>query len=218
MCPRTTSSIRHLLKTLLVLLASALAAAPSQTVRADDDPIPALFANSFAHESEGELAAALNDVLAILRRDDAHYFATLRAGYLYYLQARHDDALRMYRRAQELAPDALEPRLGEMLPLMAASRWSEAERLGQALGALAPRDYTIRSRLAWIAYSQGRHALAEARYRAVLADYPSDIEMRLGLGWSLALQGKKDEAAAAFRWVLSVYRDHVRAREGLQAL
>lgn len=200
---------------IVLLLFGLLGVAPAQ---AADDPIADRFASSFVREAKGELDAALNDVLAVLRLDDKHYVATLRAGWLYYLQGRYEDAIRLYQRAAALAPGGLEPRLGQMLPLMAAARWAEAERLGQELLALSPRDYTVRSRLAWIAYSQGRYAVAESRYREVLSDFPSDVEMRLGLGWALALQGKKDEAALAFRYVLSVHKDHIRAREGLQAL
>jgi len=176
------------------------------------------FASSFAHEAKGEVDEALNDMLQILRLEPKHYVATLRAGWLYYVGGRHADSISMYEAAERLVPKALEPKLGLMLPLMASERWSKAEVVGQELLKLAPRDYTVRSRLAWIAFSQGRYKEAEAFYQAVLTDFPSDVEMMLGLGWTWLRQGRKAEARTMFEAVLSIRNDNVQAKTGLQSL
>jgi tetratricopeptide (TPR) repeat protein len=185
---------------------------------AEGDQVGQRFASSFAHEAKGEIDEALNDMLIILRGDAKHYVATLRSGWLYYIGGRYADSIAMYEAADKLAPSALEPRLGLMLPLMASERWAKAEVVGKELAKLAPRDYTVRSRLAWIAFAQGRYKEAETLYQAVLADYPSDLEMMLGLAWTWLREGRKPEAKGMFQRVLSIRSDNVQARTGLQSL
>lgn len=180
--------------------------------------IPELFESSFANEATGDLDRALNDVLNILRVDDGHYLGNLRAGWLYYSKGRYDDAVRFYDKAGKGVPKAIEPRLGQMLPLMAAKRWKEAEALGLAVLRRAPHNYLASSRLAYITFSLGRYKDAETYYRAVLDDYPSDTEMMLGLGWTYLRQGRKAEARAMFEAVLSIRRQNVNARAGLDSL
>lgn len=182
------------------------------------EDIPELFASSFAYETTGDLDRALNDVLRIVRIEPSHYVATLRAGWLYYLKGRYGDAVELYQKAVKLAPDATEPKLGLMLPLMAAGRWGEAEKVGEQVLVRAPRNYLAASRQAYIAFSQGRWKIAEQRYQEVLDDYPGDLEMMLGLGWTWAKQGRAAEAKAMFKKVLTIRKENVNARTGLDGL
>lgn len=177
-----------------------------------------LFESSFAQEGAGNTDRALNDVLKILRTDKDNYVANLRAGWLYYLKGRFADAIAMYDKARDLQPRAIEPKLGVMLPMMAARKWAPAEAVGKEILEKAPRNYLAMSRLAYIAYSQGRYKDAEERYRAVLEDYPSDVEMMLGLGWTYLKEGRSSEARAMFQAVLSIRRDNLSAQSGLQSL
>ena len=202
---------------LTALSFSLVLLAPLAPARADNDRVAELFESSFAHEATGDVGRALNDVLLILRLDAAHYIGTLRAGWLYYSKGRYSDAVKMYDKASELAPKAIEPRLGVMLPLMAAKKWDRAEQVGTAILKGAPRNYLALSRLAYVAFSQGRYKIAAERYQAVLADHPSDLEMMLGLGWTFLKQGRKAEARKMFEMVLSIRRQNVNAKAGLQA-
>ncbi len=202
--------------TLTAALGLATWAQPARAGEASK--IPALFESSFAYEATGDYARALNDTLQVLRQAPDHYLGNLRAGWLYYLKGRYADAVKRYEKAQALAPKAIEPKLGAMLPLMAAKRWGEAEALGKAVLARAPHNYTAGSRLAFIAFSLGRYKEAERRYRAVLEDFPSDTEMTLGLAWTYVRQGRTAEARALFQQVLEVHRKNVNAQAGLDAL
>lgn len=188
-------------------------------VRADEaSKVPELFESSFAHEATGNTARALNDVLQILRLEPGNYVANLRAGWLYYRKGRYGDAVTLYRKASGLAPRSVEPQLGEMLPLMAAMRWADAEKTAKAVLAHSPRNYLASSRLAYIYFSQARYKDAEHWYAQVLADYPSDTEMMLGQGWTWLRQGRKDEARRMFQAVLAIRRQDTSARSGLEAL
>lgn len=201
-----------------LVLAGVLAWCPLSASAADASAIPELFESSFNNESQGEIGRALNDVLEILRISPDHYIGNLRAGWLYYLKGRYVDAITFYRKSAKLAPKAIEPKLGLMLPLMAAKRWEESEKVGKAVQKRAPENYQASSRLAFIAFSVGDYKLAETRYRGVLANYPSDIEMKLGLAWTLARQARKAEARAVFDEVLMIRQSNLSARAGLESL
>ncbi len=177
-----------------------------------------LFASSFQNERNGDTGRALNNTLEILRLDRKNYVATLRAGWLYYLRANYRDSIALYERAIALAPKAIEPRLGAMLPLMAAKNWSVAEVMGKKVLRADPRNYTVRSRMAFISFMQGDYKAAERRYRAVLSDFPSDTDMMLGLAWTYVRQGRLRAAEELFRTITAVYPEHLKAKEGLQAL
>jgi len=176
-----------------------------------------LFESSFAKEATGKTAEALADVTNILRKKPEHYTANLRAGWLNYLAKNYNESIRFYRKAIAVSPRALEPQLGLMLPLMAAKRWSEAERVGQTVLRTDRRSYLARSRLAYIHFSRHSYAKAEGFYDAVLADYPADTEMMLGLGWTLLKQGRKADARAMFQRVLEIHRKNANAKAGLRA-
>ncbi|MBI5610434.1 MAG: tetratricopeptide repeat protein [Deltaproteobacteria bacterium] len=180
--------------------------------------IAELFESSFSHEATNNYAKALADVQQIVQLAPQHYVANLRLGWLSYQKQRYDESVAAYTKAAELAPRALEPQLGMMLPLMAGKKWTSAERIGRAVLAVAPRNYLASSRLAYIAFSQGKFKEAEALYRQVLEDYPGDLEMQLGLGWTLLRLGRREEARATFAEVLGVSRQNASAKAGLEAL
>jgi tetratricopeptide (TPR) repeat protein len=176
------------------------------------------FESSFAHEASGDYAKSFADMQKILEQDPTDYVATLRAGWLTYLRKRYTESAAFYQQAVKLAPKAIEPQLGLMLPLMAAGRWADAERAGRAIVAKAPGDYLATSRLAFILFSQARFKEAEVLYRQVLDNYPSDTEMMLGLGWTWLRQGRKDEARQMFDAVLAIRRQNASAKAGRGAL
>lgn len=199
-------------------LAIATVRAEDNEARIADAKMAELFEASFANEVLAKYDLSLNDVLKILRMNPGHYIANLRAGWLSYLNGQHRESIAFYNKARALKPNAVEPLLGLMLPMMAARMWSEAEQAAQKILQKAPSDYLAGSRLAYIYFSQGKYGKAEAQYAKVLADYPSDVEMMLGLGWTCLRQGKKVEAKAAFEEVLKIRRKNANARAGLEAL
>ncbi|MBW2700424.1 MAG: tetratricopeptide repeat protein [Deltaproteobacteria bacterium] len=183
-----------------------------------EDGIPELFESSFAYEATGNMDRALNDVLQVLRKDTGNYIATLRTAWLYYRKARHDESITYYKKASTMRPKAIEPKLGLMLPLMAARQWAVAEKLGEELCLLAPHHYLAGSRLAFIYFSQGKYAKALKQYQQVLDAYPSELEMMLGQGWTYLRMGRKAEAKKMFDQVLRIRRSNLNARSGLEVL
>jgi len=198
----------------------AIIATPGSAAKVEStgEKIAALFESSFAHEATGNIQSALNDALKILRLSSSHYIANYRVAWLYYLKGRYADSTKFYKKALNIKPDAIEPKLGLLLPLMASRRWSEAETLAVSILKKAPANYLGGSRLAYIYFSQGKYQAALNQYKEVLRNFPSEIEMMLGLGWTYLKIGQKSEAKKMFLRVLSIRRQNLNARAGLEAL
>ena len=191
-------------------------ASPSHGAESDKPGI--YFEESFSQEAAGKYEASLNSVLKILRVDQKNYLATLRAGWLSFLRADHGSAEKYYKKAIDLAPGAVEPRLGLLLPLIASKKWSEAEAGARAALKVDGSNYTAMSKLAYVLFQQEKYDEARTRYRSVLDLYPSDVEMKLGLAWTHQRLGRKDEAKGGFLEVLEVYRSNQSALQGLEML
>lgn len=197
-----------------LLAGLALAAATAWAQGASPD----LYRQSYTLEAKGDINGALALMKRIGTESRPDYVYELRTGWLLYLAARHGESVAAYQRAITLEPDAVEPRLGVMLPLMADRRWKEAERYGAAVLAAAPGESTAQARVAYIHYILGQYDRAESDYRKALRAWPANVELRAGLGWSLLKQGKTRDARAEFDKVLSIAPDHASAKEGRAAV
>ncbi|HTP28945.1 MAG TPA: tetratricopeptide repeat protein [Anaeromyxobacteraceae bacterium] len=199
------------------LFALALIATYGAAVLAAD-PVPDLYRRSYDQESLGNYSGALASMDEVKKASAPDYVFHLRCGWLLYLAGRFLDAAKEYAAAVELEPSSVEAKLGAMLPLMAARRWREAEEVADDVLALAPGDFNAQSRLAYIHYSQGRYAKAEAAYRKLVQAFPANVEMRAGLGWSLLKLNKAAQAREELKRVLRIAPDHSSAQRALAAL
>ena len=175
------------------------------------------YQRSYELEAAGNYQGAIDALMRAPSNEQSRYVFQLRLGWLNYLAGRLDRSIQSYRRAVGQAPAAIEPRLGLMLPLMAARRWLEAGRVGREVLDRDPKSYLARSRLAFASYSAGRYDEAASLYASVLADYPADAEMLVGLGWAQLKAGKRTEATRTFRAVVSFAPGHPQAQAGLRA-
>ena len=207
-------------KTLRISLALGLLllAAPLNIYSADSGKIGEQFEESFIYEAAGNYDAALNSVLRVLRIDQKHYTAMLRAGWLAYLKGDFSAAEKYYRKAVSLAPDAIEPRQGLMLPLAAAKKWPETEATARQILKTDQKNYTAYSKLAYALFQQGKYGDAKIIYQRLLDWYPSDADMKLGLAWTYQRMGRTGDGARYFNEVLEVYRNNQNALSGLEAI
>lgn len=205
------------MKRLTTMSAAALAmllALPAPA-RADD---PGAYTKSYTLETQGRPRKALGALDAVSTAGKKTYFYNLRRAWLLYSSGDYQASIKSYRKASSLAPKAIEPLLGMMLPQMALRLWSDTADTARKVLRLDPKNYLARSRLAYSLYNLGRYADAEAAYRAVLEGYPGDIEMKAGLGWALLKQGKTAEAVRVFDAILAVAPAHASANTGARAI
>lgn len=184
----------------------------------DSGSVADIYRQSYAAESKGDYAKALSLMKRISALGPKDYVLHLRSGWVQYLNGEYAESVEEYRKAEKMQPAAIEPRLGVMLPLMAARRWKEAVEAGLAVLEKAPADFTAQSRIAYVCYQQGQFLKAEKWYRKALDGFPSNVEMRAGLGWSLLKQNRFREAKLEFDSVLIVAPDHASAQEGLSQI
>lgn len=172
-------------------------------------------AESYTYEAAGDLASSIQSLLNLSVKGSNTYFVQLRLGWLYYSSQEWKRSELCYDRACQLAPDAIEPLLGIMLPLQAKGDFDRAIKAGLAVIKKDPCNYTALSRMAWMHYSWKEYQQAAGLYRKLAELYPTDTEMLLGLGYSCLLQGDKRNAASCFRQVLLLAPNSERALAGI---
>ncbi len=173
---------------------------------------------SYGAESMGDHRRALRELDGLTEAARKTYFYEVRRAWLLYMSGQYTDSVEAYQKAEKLAPPtAVEPQLGQMLPLMALMRWKDAMDVGLQVLKVDPKNAIALGRVGLCQYNLGRFAEAATMYQTVLGLYPSDLELRVGLGWALLKQGKKVDAAREFRRVLDVSPGYVSAQQGLAA-
>lgn len=199
--------MKRLMIRVIVLLACVAAGSVQASTLAD------AMKASYEAEAKGDLKGAIK-ALAIAPAAGS-YAAQLRLGWLAYVSKEWNESIDHYNQAVGLAPAAVEPLLGLMLPQQAAGRYNEAIHSALVVIRLDPNNYTAISRMAWLLYLKGDFKNAAAMYRRLVSLYPSDIEMLLGLGFSLKSSGERKESEQCFNTVLLLSPANTRALEGL---
>ena len=213
----TTRSVFPSVPPFALILVATLAwscLAPDQAA-AQNSAVSDAYQASNDLEAAGKYREAADALASLPPGAKETYVYHLRRAWLLYLAADHRASIAAYRDAIDAAPQAVEPRLGLMLPQTALSLWLDTVSTAEGALAIDPNNYLVLSRKAYAQYMLGRYAEAADAYRAVLALYPSDVEMRSGLGWSLLKAGRGD-AAAEFRQVLDLAPEYVTAKTGLE--
>jgi tetratricopeptide (TPR) repeat protein len=174
-----------------------------------------LYRESYRLEAAGKAAEALEPMNKVKASAGASYFVAVRVGWLAYLAGRFADAAAAYREGIQLAPAAVEPRLGLTLPLLAQKSWRELESACRDVLKLDPNNGVARTRLALAHYSIGNYPDAAVVYRKLMEEYPAELDHQTGLGWALARMGRTKEAKALFAAVLAVSPDNWNALQGM---
>jgi tetratricopeptide (TPR) repeat protein len=171
---------------------------------------------SYQLEYEKKYQDAFKAVQKLADSDSHHYLAHLRTAYLAYVLGNSAVSSKYYQKAMVIAPDAIEPALGLMLPQLAMGNYTQVEMTAKAIFNKDPKNYTARSRLAWSYYLGARYSDAAKIYEDIVKDYPSDTEMMLGLANSLLAQKKKPEALKYYQMMDVILPGDLRAAEGIK--
>lgn len=209
---------RHRWGGLLMIAFLALALMPITAGAEVSEKVPTLFENSFTYEAQENYAGALNSMLQVLRLDGQNYTAALRAGWLAYLSQDYARSAAYYTKAILLAPTAVEPLLGYLLPLMAEGKWQTAESVARSILTIDPDNYSAGSKLAYCLFSQGKYRESQDYYRKIITLYPADIDMKLGLAWACLKGQDVQEAKRIFRQVLNVRPNNPSALAGIEVI
>ncbi|MBI5630656.1 MAG: tetratricopeptide repeat protein [Elusimicrobia bacterium] len=198
----------------IVLAVIAALSAPSWS--AAQGRLQDVIASSYAAEAGRDIAGAMKVMRSVEETEGDSYIYRLRMGWLAYLGGMWNESIAQYQNAAKIAPEAIEPLQGLLLPLAAAGKTAEISRAHEMVLAIDPNNYKSLSQLAWINYQAKDYKKAVKYYARIIKLYPTDVEMLLGLGYSLKLEGDRGGSERVFKQVLMLSPKNARALEGLK--
>ncbi len=170
--------------------------------------------DSYLFESKGEYNKAFNALEPKSLESSNDYFIQLRMGWLALLKADYPKSSSFYQKATLLAPNAIEPRIGNVRALLALGQYKQVEVACKTILKQDSKNYFARSSLAYTYYVLSNFSEAEKYYDSIVDDYPADTEMLIGLGWSLLKQNKKDKAKEVFDKLIKIIPKEERVSSG----
>lgn len=182
---------------LLLGLAAALQAADLTPQQIRD-----AYHRSYSYERAGDYDNAIKALSLVIREYPNGYTVNLRIGWLYYLKGNHANAISHYDAAIRIAPYALEPKLGVLLPLLAQSRFTDAEARAYHVVTVDYYSYYGNLRLAIALRLQGKLDQAQTVVGKMLIAYPTEPLFLTELGLIQQARGDTESAAATFQDVI----------------
>lgn len=206
------------MRALAVGLVAALtlgAPASSAAQQGAQPDIAGAYRRSFDYERAQDYQNAIRALAPVYEAYPNGYTVNLRMGWLFYLNANYSNAAAHYEVASRAAPQALEPKLGRLLPLLAQGRWGEAETLAYQVVSVDHFNYYGNLRLAVALRMQGK---AEQAYQIALkmvGAYPTDLLHLVELAQIQDARGDKAEARRLFGEILILDPENQTARRYL---
>lgn len=197
------------------LAAALLVGSVSLPTSAGPAEVAGYYRESYRLEYAGKPLEALQQMAKVRADAGPGYFLAARTGWLAYLAGKLPEAVAAYQEAIRLAPNAIEPKIGLTLPLLAGAKWRELELACREILKLDGAHAVARARLAAAFYGVGNYPDAAVVYRRLAEEYPAELDHKTGLGWALAKLGRVKDAKEIFAAVLAVSPDNPNALEGM---
>lgn len=176
----------------------------------------AIWQKSYSLEIAGKYPEAIAALDGVAANGLEAELKLLRRGWLFYYSGRFDDSIREYRYAIEKNNRSVDARLGVILPLLAAKRWSEAEKAARAALEVAPNNYTALMRLVIAQEAQQNWPSMYSTAKTMAESYPTDTTAMVYLARALAWMNKTTEAKAAYNAVLARYPGHLESKSYIE--
>lgn len=171
------------------------------------------FKASYTLEAKKEYAKAAESLKAVY--DEKSYEINLRLGWLLYMAASHTESVSYYKKAIELKPYALEPRLGYAYPASVLGKWKEIEEMYDRALTIDPNNTLINFRKGLFHYNRNEFHDAEKCFEKVVNLYPFDYDGLHMLAWTKLKLQKTSEAKILFQKALLSQPDNKSDLEGL---
>lgn len=182
--------MHHLITTLILVCVCSATAAVEDKDR---------YADSYAKEAAGDLARSINAIEPLLhgaRSQD--YLLNLRLGWLHYRSGMYKQSVNFYQVASQRCPNALEPHLGCILPLMAQRNWSEVERRARLVLRSDAGNYTANRWLTESLLAQDKTREAADIAERLAERFPADATATELVARSRWMKGDKATAREAY--------------------
>lgn len=170
--------------------------------------------DTYTQEYKKEYAKALETMEELSKNNPNDYFLQLRTGCVALLKGDYTKSSQYYKKSIVLAPNAIEPRIGNVRALLALGNYKQVDVDCRTILKQDSKNYFARSTLAYANYVLANYKEAEKYYESITLDYPADTEMLIGLGWSQLKQGNKTKAKVVFAFLLKIIPNEERVSSG----
>lgn len=172
---------------------------------------------SIQAEESGNLDQALKEIFNFSAEGGDRYLSSLRAGWLSYQKQDYTQAAKFYETALQIAPSAVNPRLGAAAVAYRLKDWNGVQRAAEAVLKLDPGNYQAGLYAGEASFQLRRFADAVRVFSAMQTRYPEDKVVISWLAWSSFYRGDIREARILFSRLLLLDPDYPLAVQGLAA-
>ena len=185
-------------------------------VDGQEPDIEGAYHTSFEHERAEAYQDAIRALNPVYEAFPNGYTVNLRMGWLFYLNGNFNNSAAHYEVARSAAPFALEPKLGQLLPLLAQGRWSAAESVAYEVVSVDHFNYYGNMRLVLALREQGKFEPAYQIALKMAGAYPTDLTFLAELALLNDARGNKEEAVRLYTDLLILDPENQTARAYLK--
>jgi len=178
--------------------------------------IQGTYHRSFEYERAEAYQDAIRALSPVYEAYPNGYTVNLRMGWLFYLNGNFNNAAAHYEVARSAAPFALEPKLGQLLPLLAQRRWSAAESVAYEIVSVDHYNYYGNMRLVLALRMQEKLEPAYQIALKMATAYPTDLTFLEEMALLNDARGNKEEAVRLFTDLLVLDPENETARDYLK--
>lgn len=183
---------------------------------AQQDSIEKAYATSLTFEKKGDYKSALKVMRHVY--DSTDYELNLKMGYLCYYSQAYKESKSYYRKAINLMPDAVEPRMGFVYTAAMLADWDEVKDQYRHILNIDPNNSFVNYNLGLIFYNNREYATAYKHFEKVYKLYPFDYANMLMFAWCNLQLFNNVEAKKLFKKVLLLSPYDKSALEGLKLI
>ena len=163
------------------------------------------FKQSYVDEYNLKYAKAIEDLTPYANMNT--YEINVRLAWLYYCNAKFNDAAIRYKKAVELSPKSLEARMGYIYTLASQEKWDAVIDQYKAVLGIDPTHAVANYNLALIYYNRADYKAALPYITTYINCYPFNFDGVNLAGWIKFNLGNKDEAVTYFKKALLLSPD-----------
>lgn len=180
-----------------------------------NEKVLSAFSKSYELSEKSDYKGAINALKEAY--DKTSYEFNLRLGWLSYLAGMQIESVGYYKIANELKPNAVEPKLGAVYPASVLGNKTEVKNYYEAILKLDPHNTYAHYNLGVLDYGKKDYTSALTHFEKVISLYPSDTDGLLMLGWTKLQLLNTSESKELFNKVLCFSPNNESALLGLKS-
>ncbi len=173
---------------------------------------------SYRYETSGNIEDAIKAIQLVYSQYPDTYTVNNRLAHLYTLNKQYKNAVSHYKKAVQVLPNSITPKLGLMYVYILSEQYKEVTKIGYQVLKVDYYNYFGNLRLAHALRKTGKTELSEKLLKKILALYPSDTLFLTELGLLYFEQDNWPSARAIMQDVLILDPENVSARQVLLAI